>query len=118
MRSKSSWTIEFYVDARGKCPARESRDKLSPAERAKLLRSLDLLMEFGPRLGLPHARPIQDMWELRGGSGRLFYVAHASQRFIVLHGYSKKSRKAPLKEVETAKRRWSDFIKDDSCTSR
>ena len=50
------------------------------------------------------------LWELRAGAGRLFYAAHAGQRFIVLHGHRKKGRKAPRNEIETALRRWSDFL--------
>ncbi|MHB0876283.1 MAG: type II toxin-antitoxin system RelE/ParE family toxin [Anaerolineae bacterium] len=37
-------------------------------------------------------------------------VAHAGRRFIVLHGYRKRSQKAPRREIETARRRLQDFL--------
>jgi phage-related protein len=71
---------------------------------------LDLLQEFGPLLGMPHARPVGDLWELRAGPGRLFYFAYMGRRFIILHGYRKQGPKAPKREIETAMRRWADFL--------
>jgi phage-related protein len=74
---------------------------------------LDLLKERGIALGLPYARPIEEFWELRAGAGRLFYVAYTGRRFIVLHGYYKKTRKAPRREIETARRRWVQFLESE-----
>jgi len=50
------------------------------------------------------------MWELRGGANRIFYVAVRGRRFILLRGYRKQSQAAPRREIETAQRRWSDFL--------
>jgi hypothetical protein len=62
-------------------------------------------------LGDPHARPISDkLWELRAGAGRIFYVALTGRRFTLLHAYIKKSRKAPEREIETARRRLADLL--------
>jgi len=105
-----NWLVEFYVDDRGRTPAYEFLSALPAKERAEMLRVIDLLQEFGVKLGMPHARPIEGMWELRAGAGRLFYVTVHGRRFIVLHGYRKKSQAAPRKEIETAKRRWALFI--------
>jgi len=107
----AEWTVEFYKDTRGSSPAREFLRQLPRAEQADLLRAIDLLREFGLALKLPHACPIEKgLWELRAGAGRLFYVAHSGRRFVILHGYRKKSRKAPRQEIETALRRWADLL--------
>ncbi len=79
-------------------------------ERAKIARVIDLLQEFGPLLGMPHARPVGDLWELRAGAGRLFYFAYTGRRFILLHGYRKQGQKTPKREIELAQRRWADFL--------
>lgn len=112
MKSEKSagWSVEFYVDARDRAPALEFVRSLPKQEQAELLRVLDLLAEFGLKIGMPHARPIEGMWELRAGAGRLFYVAHSGRRFIILHGYRKRSQAAPRQEIETARRRWADFM--------
>jgi phage-related protein len=104
------WLIEFYTDSRGQAPAYEFVLSLPKRDRAELLRVLDLLQEFGLGLGMPHARPIAGLWELRAGAGRLFYVAVSGRRFVVLHGYLKHGQRVPRGEIETAGRRWADYL--------
>ncbi len=104
-------SVEFYEDGRGRVPAYEFIESLEARGHAVVLRVLDLLREYGPRLSMPYARHIEgDLWELRAGAGRLFYFLYIGRRFIVLHGYRKKSRKTPKKEIATAKRRMIDFL--------
>jgi phage-related protein len=74
---------------------------------------IDMLHDYGLHLGMPHARPIAGMWELRAGPGRFFYVAATGRRFIILHGYRKQSQAAPRREIETAQRRWSNFLEQE-----
>ena len=109
MPEQAKWAIEFYEDARGDVPARDFLRSLPSGEHAAALRVFRLLREFGTALGMPHARPISGLWELRAGPGRFFYFAHTGRRFIILHGYRKQTQKAPAREIETAKRRLQDF---------
>ena len=104
------WVIEFYTDHRGRAPVREFIHSLTKRERADVVHVLDLLQEYGLALGMPHARPISGLWELRAGPSRIFYVAVTGRRFILLHGYRKQSQAAPRAEIETAQRRWADFL--------
>ena len=108
-----SWTVEFYIDRRGRAPVREYLRSLPQRERAEAVQVLDLLQEYGLHLGMPHARPIAGMWELRGGPSRIFYVAVKGRRFILLHGYRKRNQAAPQREIKTAQRRWTDFLDQD-----
>ncbi|HOR01111.1 MAG TPA: type II toxin-antitoxin system RelE/ParE family toxin [Anaerolineae bacterium] len=110
MPEQQRWAVEYYTDTRGRAPALEFVYSLSDDEQAELLRVVDLLQEFGIYLRMPHARPIGKLWELRAGAGRLFYIAHTGRRFIILHGYRKQGQKAPRREIETAERRWADFL--------
>lgn len=112
--SPSAWRVEFYADTRRRCPALEFIQSLPKREQAEVLRVIDLLREFGLQLGMPHARLIAGLRELRAGAGRLFYVAHTGRRFIILHGYRKQSQAAPRREIETAQRRWADFLEQES----
>jgi phage-related protein len=60
---------------------------------------------------MPQARHIKGkIWELRPSAERLFYAAMSGKRFIMLHGYRKKSDKTPQAEIEIAKTRWGDFL--------
>lgn len=109
--AEDKWTVEYYCNAKGRYPAVEFIKSLSRREQAVLLRVVDLLEHFGLTLKYPYVRQIErGLWELRAGAGRLFYFAHTGRRFIILHGYRKKSQKAPTGEINIAKRRWVDFL--------
>jgi len=111
MTQDGEWFVEFYKDRRGRVPAYEFIEGLDTRAHAAALRVLDLLQGFGTRLSMPHARHIEgSLWELRPGGNRLFYFLHTGRRFIILHGYRKKGRRTPRKEIATAKRRMQDFL--------
>jgi len=72
-----------------------------------------LLREFGIALGMPHARHIGGkLWELRSGAIRLFYFVFTDRRLVILHGYRKRSGKAPKQEIEIAIQRMEELMKD------
>jgi len=86
---------------------------LSKVERVEARNAFRLLQEFGTTLGMPHARPMTGhgkLWELRAGPNRLLYFAHVGRRFVILHGFRKKSQKTPIREIATAERRMADFL--------
>jgi phage-related protein len=72
---------------------------------AKVLRTLDLLEEFGHQLGMPHSKNVaKGLFELRTRGRqevRIFYAFHKGQAYL-LQGFIKKSQKTPKKELETA----------------
>jgi phage-related protein len=83
-------------------------------EQAKIRNALRLLKEFGTRLDMPHARPIQGkLWELRPGGIRLFYFAYIDQQFAILHGYRKQGMKASEREIATALRRMEELLSEE-----
>ena len=83
---------------------------------AKVLRSIDLLEEFGPVLGMPHTKKISPrLFELRIRGVqeiRIFYTFYKSQIWL-LHGFIKKSEKTPKKEIRTALQKLKKLIKQD-----
>ena len=106
------WQVVYYQDRRGRRPVRKFLDSLSVTSRATVMRRFALLEEFGLDVGWPHVRSVggyRKLWELRvrtqGGAVRLFYLAHTGHRFVILHGFVKKSGKTPRRELETAARR-------------
>lgn len=110
---EAEWVILFYQDRRGRDPVLQFINDLPIEEQAKVRNMLRLLREFGTSLGMPHARHIEGkLWELRSGAIRLFYIAVVGRRFIVLHGYRKRSAKAPRQEVATALRRMKELLEE------
>ena len=53
------------------------------------------------------------MYEVRAkdhkGIYRVIYVAHTGRRFILLHGFIKKTQKTPRRELEIAKERLKEL---------
>ena len=77
-------------------------ESLQKSTIAKVLRTIDLLEEFGPKLGMPHSKKISvHLFELRIRGAqeiRIFYTFHKSQIYL-LHGFIKKSERTPKKEI-------------------
>ena len=58
--------VNFYVRPDGTEPVREFLDSLTPKIRAKMFREIDLLVQNGQELRMPHSRPIGDgIFEIR-----------------------------------------------------
>ena len=108
------WSIEYY-DGR----VEQSVLRLPSGVLARYLRLADLLLEFGPNLGMPHTRALGGgLLELRvkgpEGIARVFYCTVVQRRIVVLHVFIKKSQKTPRRELETAKRRLREVLRDES----
>lgn len=110
------WEIEFYETKSGRRPVQKFIDSLSEKARAKVLRDLDLLAEFGLKLRAPFVKDITNvpkLKELRTKFGsdnyRIFYFAFTGRKFILLHGFIKKTRQTPRREIQTAANRMNDY---------
>jgi phage-related protein len=77
---------------------------------ADYARLVELLMEHGPSLRLPHSRAFgAGLFELRPrgreGIGRAFYCFLVGKRVVVLHAFIKKSQQTPDSELKLARKR-------------
>jgi phage-related protein len=82
---------------------------------ADYARIVELLMEFGPDLGMPHSRSLSGgLFELRPrgpeGIGRAMYCYLVGERVVVLHAFVKKTRAAPKRDLEIARRRLKEVL--------
>ena len=79
---------------------------LSEKEIAKVIRTIELLEEFGNNLGMPHSRHMADgLLELRIRGAReirIFYCFHKNKA-VLLHACVKKTQKTLEKELVKAK---------------
>ncbi len=80
---------------------------------ADYARLVELLMEFGPNLRMPHSRAMGGgLFELRPhgceGIGRAFYCFAVGQRVIILHAFVKKTQDIPEHELRIARRRMKE----------
>ena len=108
------WSLEYYETTRGNSPVAEFLDSLSSEDAACVTKELDLLEELGLALSGQHVKRIQGsrLWELRvrgKNDYRVFYVAITGRRLLLLHGFSKKTRKTPRREILVAEQRLADY---------
>lgn len=95
-------------------------EHLQPKLRAKTLRTIDLLAEFGYSLGMPHCQKLTgyELWELRIKQGsdicRLFYFYHDDKVYVVTSGYVKKSNRTSIREIEKAERLKKQFLLEET----
>ncbi|MBU0982195.1 type II toxin-antitoxin system RelE/ParE family toxin [Patescibacteria group bacterium] len=81
---------------------------LEKIEVAKVLRTIDLLEKFGLKLGMPHCKKINnELFELRVKGKREIRILYSIKngQIVLLHGFIKKTRKIPSKEILLAERR-------------
>ncbi len=108
--------IDFYRKESGECPTEEYLDSLNKKLRAKTLRSISILEEFGNELRHPISEPLGDgIFELRTIAGsditRILYFFLVGEKIILTHGFTKKTQKTPLREIEKAKKYHHDYMK-------
>ncbi len=112
------WTVEYYKDAEYKEPAADFIDNLSDETRAKVFRVIKLLKDYGVLLKEPYTRQVKGkIRELRikdrQGAIRILYFTFTGRRFILLHGFTKKTDKTPVNEIEIAEKRMYDFLQKE-----
>ena len=108
-----AWSIEYYSERVEKAIL-----KLPTGFLARYLHLTDLMLEFGPNLGMPHTKAMGDgLLELRlkskEGAARVFYCTVIEKEIIMLHVFVKKTQKTPKKELEIARRGLKE-VKDDT----
>lgn len=80
---------------------------------ADYARLVELLIELGPGLMMPHSRPLGDgLFELRPrgreGIGRALYCFLVGQRVMVLHAFAKKTQATPKSDLAIARKRMKE----------
>jgi len=115
-----AWNVEVYNKQNGRSPVEEFIQTLSPKFRAKVLWEIELLNRFGAQLKEPYVKPIKGdqykgLWELRikfaADISRIFYFMPMGNCFVLLHGFVKKTRKTPIRELEIAKSYMEDYLR-------
>lgn len=109
----SQWKLVTYQSPTGKLPVKKFIESLDLTAQSKIRHLLNMLKELGIQFGLPHAKKLSgtDIWELRvlgKDNIRIFYAAIERKKFILLHGFKKKSNKTPFKELKIAIDRLSE----------
>ena len=111
--------IRFYKDSSGVQPAKEYIKKIQSQKgknariQANQIASYnELLAKDGFSLNKNYIDKINEeynIWELRPGSNRIFFVAWFEGMFVLLHAFPKKTQKTPQREIDQAIREVKDL---------
>lgn len=111
------WTIDYYVTIQGECPVKEFVDNLSHEGQAKYIFITKLLTEYGVLVKEPYVKSLtghKKLFEIRikdkTGISRILYFTHTGRKFVLLHGFTKKTEKAPQREIKIAEERMKDYL--------
>lgn len=112
----SAFKMEIYVKVNGEVPFAEFMSGLRPQLKAKVLRDLDILERFGNKLRAPYTKSLEDgIFELRTISGnditRTLYFFYVRRTIVITHGFVKKQKKTPRREIEKAIEYRKDWLR-------
>lgn len=74
---------------------------------------LELLERLGTRTKKEICRHLQDdLWELRPGNDRIIFFVWQDGKIVLLHIFTKKTQKTPVKEIRAALRKKQQWKKE------
>lgn len=94
-----------YIQCLSKRKNKDSRIKLN-----KINDYIEILAQYGTYAGEPYMKHLQDgIWELRPLRERILFAADTGDEYVLLHPFLKKTKKTPHREIEKAKKEFSDY---------
>lgn len=102
----------------GEIPVQDFLTSLTPKLRAKAFSDIELLKNLGNELKEPYVKPIKGknnkgLYELRikfaNDIARIFYFTYYNNKFVLLHGFIKKTMKTPESEIKKARNYMKDY---------
>lgn len=107
--------VIYYTDNKSQNIISHFIDSLPIKTQAKILRIFQILEKYGLGPAIPHLKKVNgtEPWEIRilgKDNVRFLYVAAQRSRIIILHGFIKKTRKTPRKEIKLATSRYSEWL--------
>lgn len=99
-------------------PVQDFLYSLPPKLRAKAFRDIELLKDMGNELHEPYVKAMKGkknkgLYELRikfsNDIVRIFYFTYLNNRYVLLHGFIKKTMKTPESEIELARKYMEDY---------
>lgn len=99
------YTIDFYNQK-----IKTEIDSWPVGILADFSRIIELLMDFGLQVNMPHSKATGGgLFELRPrgreGIGRAFYCFVVNHRIVILHAFIKKTQETPEQELKIARKR-------------
>lgn len=109
------WRVIYYTSPSGDKPISDFLDSLNKQAQSKLLRIFNYIEEYGLQSVIRHIKKLSGtpFWEIRilgQDTIRVIYVVSTPLHVLVLHGFTKKTQKTPLKELEIVSKRYQQYL--------
>jgi len=118
--AKMMYAVEFYEDQNGESEVWEFLESLreqsmgnkdARIQYMQIILQIQLLEVIGTRQSPDNVKHIVgDIWEIRPGRNRVFFVHVEEGKFVLLHHYRKKTQKTPKREIIKAKAERDDYV--------
>jgi len=114
--NKKEYKVKYYINSQtGKEPSLEFLLKLDNKSMAKVEKYIEYLKLHKGYLDEPYSRHIKGkIRELRvdfsNTHHRIFYFTFVKKTIILLHGFTKKTKKTPTNEIKKAMENYNDVI--------
>lgn len=103
--------VRYYTSAGGARPVESYVLALPVSESRRVLGALLDVEAGGFEGSAVAARHIEGkLWELKIGRHRIFYVVISGPTLVLLHAYRKQGRRAPVRELDVARRRLAEVL--------
>lgn len=102
------YRVVFYQTNRGDSPVVDYLSDLDKSISPKYFKLIELLGEFGPKLGMPYSRKLtKNLNELRTRGRNPIRVIYTNidNIYVILNAFLKKTNKTPMKEIRLAESR-------------
>ena len=108
------YEVVFFAKEDGSRPACEFMDILSVKMRARLIKIVAMLGEYGVQVRMPYSEYLQDgIFQIRaqqeGNISRVLYFFAVGKTVVLTNGFTKRRPKRPPAEIELAKRYKADY---------
>jgi len=108
--SVDQWSVVYYEADNGEAVVENEMRAFGEKVFARILRTVDLLEEFGIQLDGDYVEHIEGkIWQLRVGKYRVLYFAFRKKQFVLLRVFVKKTKKTPRQEIKIAKNRLNEY---------
>lgn len=106
--------ILYYVSSSGTNPVKDFIDSLEKKQKIKIFHIFKLIIEYGINSIPQHIKKLTgtSLWEIRivgKDNIRIVYIIPKLKYVLLLHGFTKKTNKTPLKEIKIANYRCNDW---------
>ena len=108
------WEVEYYETQLGRAPVFEWIQNMSAEEQALALRYIDQLALLGteahpPLIGHLGGKLYELRWKSADRQHRIAYFAWTGRKFVLLHGFIKKTRTTAKRDLDTSRKRMRDY---------